>query len=118
MSARRRGPYWYDEDTWVCPMHMCSVRLPKTAGSCYYAGCTTQRPEYDGEVVRPKAEQIKAVPVPAEPKIAAATPAVAVCEWHSCAKPVRVGSKYCSRECSNRNARARYRARKRQEKSA
>ena len=115
MNARRRGPYWYDEDTWVCPMHMCSVRLPKSAASCYYAGCKSVQPEYDGNVVRPKAEQIKVVPVAPEP-VAAPSPSVPECEWHSCSKPVRVGSKYCSRECSNRNARARYRARKRQEK--
>ena len=117
MNARRREPYWYDEDTWVCPLHMCSVRLPKATKSCYYAGCKSQQPFYDGNVVRPKAEQIKAAPVVSEPK-APAAPAVAICEWHSCSKPVRVGSKYCSRECSNRNARARYRARKRQEKKS
>ena len=117
MSARKRGPYWYDEDTWVCPMHMCSVRLPKSAEACYYAGCASVQPAYDGNVVRPKAEQAKMAPAVVEAP-APAKPAVETCEWHSCAKPVRVGSKYCSRECSNRNARARYRARKRQEKSA
>ena len=115
---RRRGPYWYDEDTWVCPMHMCSVRLPKASLKCYYAGCTSVQPEFDGQMARPKAEQPqkRVAPMPVvEVPAASTTPK---CEWHSCAKPARAGSKYCSRECSNRNARARYRARKRQEKTA
>ena len=115
---KRRGPYWYDEDTWVCPLHMCSVRLPKATLACYYAGCTSTQPPYDGNVVRPKALQPSksAAPVPAEEPVI--KPVLPGCEWHSCSKPARAGSKYCSRECSNRNARARYRARKRLEKRA
>jgi hypothetical protein len=34
------------------------------------------------------------------------------CEWHPCAKPRRPNSKYCSRNCSNKNARWRHKQRK------
>jgi len=34
------------------------------------------------------------------------------CAWKSCNRPVRGRSKYCSRNCSNKNARSRYLARK------
>jgi len=35
-----------------------------------------------------------------------------MCAWHECCKPARPRSKYCSRNCSNKNARARHKARK------
>ena len=35
-----------------------------------------------------------------------------VCAWADCQKPARPRSKYCSRNCSNKNARARHKARK------
>ncbi len=34
------------------------------------------------------------------------------CEWKDCANPPRPNSKYCSRDCSNKNARSRYKGRK------
>jgi hypothetical protein len=34
------------------------------------------------------------------------------CAWHECHELARPNSKYCSRECSNKNARQRHRARK------
>lgn len=40
----------------------------------------------------------------------AATP---TCAWKDCGDPPRASSKYCSRGCSNRNARARHKARSR-----
>ena len=30
------------------------------------------------------------------------------CAWHNCSNPARPRSKYCSRNCSNKNARARH----------
>lgn len=39
-----------------------------------------------------------------------------ICEWHRCDKPARPNSKYCSRRCSNRNARNRHRIREREDK--
>lgn len=35
-----------------------------------------------------------------------------VCEWKDCDNPARPNSKYCSRDCSNKNARHRYKRRK------
>lgn len=43
---------------------------------------------------------------------------LANCAWVECEKPSRSNSKYCSRECSNKNARARHRQRKNANKSA
>ena len=37
---------------------------------------------------------------------------VEICAWASCNKPARPRSKYCSRNCSNKNARARHAKRK------
>lgn len=34
------------------------------------------------------------------------------CEWKDCENPARPNSKYCSRDCSNKNARSRYKRRK------
>ncbi len=39
-----------------------------------------------------------------------------VCAWPGCEKPRRSNSKYCSRACSNKNARARHKTRARKEK--
>ncbi|MCB9741590.1 MAG: hypothetical protein H6740_03180 [Alphaproteobacteria bacterium] len=36
-----------------------------------------------------------------------------MCAWKDCDKVARPGSKYCSRNCSNKNARYRHRLRKR-----
>lgn len=59
---------------------------------------------------------------PADPAVAAepsATPAQgdAQCAWPSCDKQRRSNSKYCSRACSNKNARARHKTRSRKAKS-
>ena len=43
---------------------------------------------------------------------------VDICEWHSCHNPPRPNSKYCSRDCSNKNARLRYKKRKNADKAA
>ena len=43
---------------------------------------------------------------------------LAPCAWEECDKPSRSNSKYCSRECSNKNARARHRRRKAASKSS
>lgn len=40
------------------------------------------------------------------------------CGWHPCKNPRRPNSKYCSRDCSNKNARWRYKQRKNTEKEA
>lgn len=40
------------------------------------------------------------------------------CAWHMCANPRRDGSMYCSRDCSNKNARYRHAQRKRGDNDA
>ena len=61
---------------------------------------------------RPKKTAVRAS-APAERK--SATPAssisINVCAWHDCNEPARPRSKYCSRNCSNKNARARHKNR-------
>ena len=65
--------------------------------------------------VAPVVEELVApAPVPvvvAEVVKEAASVTVPVCAWEGCANPVTGASKYCSRTCSNNNARARYKAR-------
>lgn len=41
-----------------------------------------------------------------------------ICGWHPCSNPPRPNSKYCSRDCSNKNARWRYKQRKVNDKEA
>jgi hypothetical protein len=53
-------------------------------------------------------------PVPEPVEIAIRPMGFNTCDWHSCHDPARPGSKYCSRRCSNRNARQRHRRRKRE----
>ncbi len=40
------------------------------------------------------------------------------CVWPGCTKPQRSNSKYCSRACSNKNARARHKARQKKSKKS
>lgn len=51
-----------------------------------------------------------AVKAPEAPVVTEAPAAVvdATCGWVDCAEPPRANSKYCSRNCSNKNARARH----------
>jgi hypothetical protein len=48
---------------------------------------------------------------PAAPAAAVVTSDEQQCAWNGCHNPRRNNSKYCSRECSNRNARSRYKTR-------
>ena len=55
----------------------------------------------------------KPVAKKAAPKIApSANAGCEICAWADCQQPARPRSKYCSRNCSNKNARARHKARK------
>jgi hypothetical protein len=49
---------------------------------------------------------------PAAAKPASAAGATGTCAWVECSNPARPRSKYCSRGCSNKNARARHANRK------
>jgi hypothetical protein len=48
-----------------------------------------------------------------EPEQKMSPEGVLLCAWPTCGKVARPNSKYCSRNCSNKNARARHAARKR-----
>ena len=59
--------------------------------------------------------QTSAQEVTVAPNVGAAT-TDEVCAWPGCEKPQRPNSKYCSRACSNKNARARHKARQKKSK--
>ncbi|MCA9567656.1 MAG: hypothetical protein KC656_07430 [Myxococcales bacterium] len=68
-------------------------------------------------VIEPPRPKVRAVakaprvePAPAPAPVTPEEP-VEACAWDGCSKAARPGSKYCSRACSNRNARARYKKR-------
>lgn len=94
--------YWKDHDTWVCSTHLPPVQLPASLERCYMVDCAP-RPDMAG---RPdKVEVVEETP----------EPEVAVCAYELCAEPAREGSKYCSKRCSNRNARRAYKRRQAEE---
>ena len=103
---------WRNRDTWQCNNHLPVVRYPAGVQTCWYWGCKSSRPP---EAMRPgpveRVVEVKPAPVSARtarPQ-AAASPGFVECAWDECNGPRRKNSKYCSRECSNKNARARYR---------
>lgn len=95
---------WESAEFWVCIQHMGGVRLPAAATECYYRRCDSVRPDM---ALRPE-------PAPEPIEISICPPGISICDWHSCSDVARPGSKYCSRRCSNRNARQRHRKRKRE----
>lgn len=62
----------------------------------------------------PAPAQAAPAPKKAEPKAAAAV-GTEPCAWKDCDKPARKASKYCSRACSNKNARWRHSQRRKEE---
>ena len=96
---------WVDHQHWNCPNHLGGLRLPAHLSVCYYANCQTERP---GEAERPAYVEPEPAPAPRLGKNVATQ-----CAYHLCSETARSGSKYCSRRCSNRNARSLYRKRKR-----
>jgi hypothetical protein len=89
----------------MCMNHVPPITLPATSTRCWMVGCSI-RPE---EALRPEPE-----PEPAPSPVIALHPAAQAqrCAYALCDKPARPGSKYCSRACSNRNARKRHKERK------
>ncbi len=65
------------------------------------------------EKVQTSSQEV-ALPPPAQAK--AGTASEQVCAWPGCEKTRRPNSKYCSRACSNKNARARHKARQKKAK--
>jgi len=92
----REKSRWLTLDEWTCPNHLPSPRFPASLEKCWYLNCGSRPPLED----RP-------------------TPKNPVCAWQMCDKGFSGGrafsrekSKYCSRDCSNKNARARHKDRK------
>ena len=96
---RRQEARWVTFDTWVCGRHCPGARLPAAAKECWYNRCSKRPPLAD----RPA--QVIEVRYDAVIK-------QDLCAWRSCESPSRERSKYCSRTCSNKNARERYRKKK------
>ena len=92
----REKSRWLNLDEWVCPNHIPSPRYPIKLEKCWYLNCE-QRP----------------------PMVERPVPNTDICAWHMCDKGFdgkgafsRENSKYCSRDCSNKNARYRHKTRK------
>jgi len=66
------------------------------------------KPEPPAPAPVPVEEAPPPEPVVEEPAPAAASEDGPMCTWHECDKPARPRSKYCSRNCSNKNARWRH----------
>ena len=173
-------PYWKDSKFWICPKHLPSVSIPGHIKKCWYAGCTSVRPEKEldpfanfniasmtGDLSStkksPKLSQKKSSATKQKKTAAKRTKKVtqksvdietsqsiskegiktkstkksstapkdstpltvernpSLCAWFKCDKDngkpakARNQSKYCSRDCSNRNARYRMKQRKKQD---
>lgn len=98
-----RDPVWKNHRAWACLDHVPPITLPASATKCWMRGCGAHRPAMDE---RPE-EEILPEPKPTLPE------GVELCAWEGCTQHARPGSKYCSRRCSNRNARKRFRERNR-----
>lgn len=128
-----KKPYWKNKQFWICPKHLPSVRIPASIAACWYAGCTSRRPPPSADngriiptrtIPKPKRNvkvtrsrsTTRAMPLKSSATTASANQVL--CAWIECDKGPNGGrafarkrSKYCSRDCSNRNARANYNAR-------
>ena len=119
-----KSPYWRDENQWVCPEHLPSVKIPAHIEQCWFAGCVSKRPSFESRPspipVTTNFLDLDLTAMPVEPK---PSPDVVkdakLCAWMECSKgvgggraPARKNSKYCSRDCSNRFARWRHKNRK------
>lgn len=101
-----RQPRWISYDTWACFRHIPAAKIPATAATCWY--CVDERPLPEFRPPPPE----RAYGQPRDqimPVMSGET-----CAWEGCKNPTTMQSKYCSRKCSNNNARARAAARKEQ----
>ena len=99
-----RNVTWISNDTWACLKHAPSLRLPSNQMKCWL--CGDERPEimdvvFDLPIKTEKAKEVLAV-----------ARDIFYCDWDGCRNLPRDRSKYCSRDCSNKNARKRYSERK------
>lgn len=85
----RNKPYWKDDNRWVCPKHLPSVKIPSSVSTCWFSNCSSVRPPLE----KPKPIEVQET---------------ALCSYHLCKKgdrggraPRRKNSKYCSVLCKN-----------------
>lgn len=100
MNKRGR---WKDHGHWQCLAHVPPITLPASAERCWMVRCS-ERPLED--------ERPEEVDTPPAQVPFVGLPGTAPCAFDSCTNAAREGSKYCSRACSNRNARKRFKMRK------
>lgn len=123
--------YWKNRNEWICARHLPSICIPASEGQCFFSGCVSVRPKNrpsledakkdEKVVVSAKKEDVRIVE---EKKIETKTDIQEtdrddLCSWKDCDKGPNGGiairksrSKYCSRDCSNKNARWRHKQRK------
>ena len=101
-----RNVRWISEDIWACLKHAPSLRLPLSQLKCWL--CGDERPEILDVVLD--------LPIKKVDKDSDLFSKLNFCEWGDCLELSRPKSKYCSRDCSNKNARKRYADRKKVEK--
>ena len=122
--------YWKNRSEWVCARHLPSISIPASEGQCFFSGCVSVRPKNRPSVDDIKAEEKTSIPPKKEVRIVEEKKTEArkeplevnkdsLCAWKDCDKGENSGpairksrSKYCSRDCSNKNARWRHKQRK------
>lgn len=97
--------HWKDHGHWQCQNHVPPINLPASATRCWMVGCSVRPPED----LRP--EEV-AVVDPGPMRGTVVSIGESPCAYEGCSNVARDGSKYCSRACSNRNARKRHKERK------
>lgn len=102
--VRSKGPRWIAFDIWTCPRHIPMTKIPSSVKTCWYCGAD-QPPVEAAPPPPPRAYG-------APPGKLRAEPSSRLCAWPGCQNLATTKSKYCSRNCSNKNARARAAQRK------
>ena len=126
-----RMTFWKTDTDWVCAKHLPSLVMPASIGICTFAGCDSVRPRREHFITTRKAPPPSSVPKTestiakkktisskAKPKVVRVASNAVLCDWFKCDKDngqpaiARPKSKYCSKDCSNKNARWRHKQRK------
>lgn len=110
---------WISKGTWICTGHVPAPNIPSVQGFCWF--CGAPRPEENPFGSVPPSRRSKTLSDPPTVRIKRRKEAKAEeklvlpenpqgirCAWPPCGKEARPGSKYCSRNCSNKFARSRY----------
>ena len=104
-----RNVRWISDDMWACFKHAPSLRLPLSQLKCWL--CGDERPEV-GDIPSPNPRLVILKKVDYSLEETDSFSKLNFCEWGDCLELSRPNSKYCSRDCSNKNARKRYADRK------